>query len=83
MESRMTLHIEKVVAQWIAKSQVKWSQDMEAQVEWMLKAVIQASAACTDVTANELLSRIDCIGQIFSGFANLEYNHPPADGDAG
>ena len=72
MEDRMTLHIQKVVAEQMAEAQAKWSANLDSQTEWMLKCAIAASAARTDTTANLLLNRIDYIGEMVSEIANLK-----------
>ena len=74
MEERMTIHIQKVVAEQIAEAQAKWSPNLEIQTEWMLKLAVAALAARTDTTANLLLGCIDQIGDMVSKLANREYN---------
>ena len=79
MEDRMTLHIQKVVAEQMAEAQAKWSANLDSQTEWMLKCAIAASAARTDTTANLLLNRIDYIGEMVSEIANKKYNPAPVE----
>ena len=73
MEDRMTLHIQKVVAEQIAEAQAKWAASLDTQTEWMLKCAVAASTARTDTTANLLLARIDKIGEMVSQIANKDY----------
>ena len=70
----MNLRIQTIVAEQIAGTQAKWSQNMYTQTEWMLKSAIAASAARTDATATMLTNRIDQIRIMVAKIANLPYN---------
>ena len=73
MEARMTLRIQTIVAEQIAEAQAKWSQTLDSQTEWILKAALEASAARTDATATMLTKQIDQIGVMVSQLVNLPY----------